>query len=279
MTDPNASEHPAAAKTFDEIEADVKARGASGPDLATKLEGDAVPEDMRGKSLAEVLAQTGKYKEALKISEDARAELGGRVGQLEAHQAASEAVRAQIPTQFPSERPEPELTEEELQKLHEDEPLKAIQYVNARAEKRLAANIDARLSPLLEGNVSSAEARAKEKHKVVFELLGDKVQAFVDKLHDKNVMSSDKAWDDLIAYVSGQPENQDKLFKAQMDKALDEREADLQRREDDLAARMSGAEPVSEPEPMDDEAELGPNMRQPVGEGTSAREVSPFPRF
>lgn len=58
-------------------------------------------------------------------------------------------------------------------------------------------------------------------------------------------------------------------------KELDEREADINRREEDLAARMLDIRPMTEPEPMDDDAELGPNMRQAINQAESHGQDNP----
>lgn len=64
------------------------------------------------------------------------------------------------------------------------------------------------------------------------------------------------------ARKSGRPTNKQLDDRSEQ---LDGKAADLERREKDLAARMMDIRPMTEPEPMDDDAELGPNMRRSVG--------------
>ena len=52
-------------------------------------------------------------------------------------------------------------------------------------------------------------------------------------------------------------------------KQLDEREADLKRREEDLSARMLDIRPMTEPEPMDENEDLGPHMRSSLNPGNN----------
>jgi len=79
-------------------------------DLTTKLEGDEVPEELRGKTMAEVIALQGGMKDALLTSEQARK----NAETLAATAAAATAPPA--PVAAPLTAPAPELSGAEAPK-------------------------------------------------------------------------------------------------------------------------------------------------------------------
>lgn len=221
--------HPAESKTFDEIEAELAAADNSGKNvLEAKLEGDSVPEDMRGKTVGDLTTDAGKLKEALRISEEARQQAEGRGAQLEARMAAMEVVQpSQMPSPTPPESPV-ELTDEQLRELYDKDPLAAIQAINERATTRLEKNLAARIDPLSRTSADVAEQGARERYATEFELFGDQIAAQLKMIPDRSVMSAPRAWDDLIAYIRGKPENFTTLTKQAATKTAAEAEAQAQ---------------------------------------------------
>lgn len=183
--------------TLEEMEA---AGGAPAPQDLTKvvLSGEGLPDELKGKTVADVLAQVGKMKDALLISENARKQ-ADQLAQIAAAAAGRPAAAAPEVTV-----PEPELTDEQLAELHQTDPLKAMRYVSDRAVRVAAKMFEDRLEPLFSGGSESAEQLARAKYKTEFELLGSEIKAMVDSLPNKAVMAKPKAWDDLISYVRGQ---------------------------------------------------------------------------
>jgi hypothetical protein len=143
---------------------------------------------------------------ALRISEEAR---------------KSQVQTSTRETAAPAPAPEPEklLTREEIQKVYEDEPLKAIEMMQQQAIKLAARQFEERLRPLQNGGIVSAEAQARTKYAEAFEVLGPEIQKIVDSLPDRNVLSQPQAWDDLVSYVQGKPDNIERIISKRMEKA------------------------------------------------------------
>src|SRR5262245_54445733 len=96
------------------------------------LEGDEIPEGLRGKSVSYLVGQFSRLGEALKVSEDARAAL------KTAGEALSEARRAPA-SAAPPPGPvaEPELNDDQLQALYDESPRKYQDYLAQQSEKRM----------------------------------------------------------------------------------------------------------------------------------------------
>jgi hypothetical protein len=176
------------------------------PKLADmKMEGDDVPENLRGKSATDVLLHVKALGEALKISEHAR---------TQAEMTAQTALRTAQPVAAPVVEGPKELTDEELTEIHSADPLKAIRIMNEQAIRRAETNLEARLSPLFQGTSRSVEDQARAKYPDEFVLFGDQISQLVGALPNaKSVMSNPQAWDDLVSLVRGRSGNIEKLIE------------------------------------------------------------------
>jgi len=194
--------------TFEELEQQAAVEEAAGKQpkmLETKLEGDDVPEELRGQSIKDIIARLKGREEALRLSEVARLEAAGRT-------VAS-------PAALPIEEPV-ELTDEQIAEMHSEEPLKAIQAVTARSERRMAKNLETRLGPLVTGTAASVEAAARAKYPEEFELFGADISKIASNIPNARAALTDPTvWDGLISYARGQPENFEKLMARKLAKS------------------------------------------------------------
>ena len=259
------TKHPAAAATFDQIEEGLKAPEQVDLTKVDLGEGEDLPDELKGKTAAELLQHTIALSNAVKTSEAARkdqaAQMTEMTARLAAHQVAPAAV---VPQEVPEEK---ELTLDEYEKLYEDSPLKAMVAMTSAAEKRLAKNLDARMVPLTMGSADTAEANARQTYKVEFELFKPDIDAIISRLPSKASLSSAKAWDDLISYVRGQPGNMEKLFERR--DASTRAEAEKKAQEAEAAAAgvsLSGGErppaavPAGQLDPTEKEIAKGLGM-------------------
>jgi len=168
------------------------------------LDGDDVPEELRGKTAADAIARTKALSEALKLSEDAR---------KQSDLMAQTALRTQpTPPAPPAE--EPEMSEEELTQLHEDNPLAAIRVMNAQAIRRAEKNLETRLRPLFSGTSKSVEEQARAKYADEFALFGDQITEIARQVPNAEaVLANPSAWDDIVSLVRGRPGNFDRLVE------------------------------------------------------------------
>jgi len=231
--------HPAEASNFDEIEAQLNTEGGEAAKaLEAKLDGDNVPEEFRGKTVAEVVEAATKRAEALKQSEAARQDVNERVARLEAT-AGQPAVTVAAPVVEPEEV----FGAEEFKKLYADEPAEALLKLQATSEKRMAQNFDNRFTPLVTGSAQGAEAGARAQHKEEFELFGDQIDEFIQMQlgGDRTRVTTPKAWDDLLSYIRGKPANIEKIFEARTAKAAAKTAAEAQ----EAAVEASGFDGTS----------------------------------
>lgn len=231
--------HPSEAKTFEEIEADLGKAAASGADvLNTKLEGDNIPDALKGKTVEELADRTKRLEDSLRVSETARTEGAGRMGQLEAENAALKVVQ---PSQKPVPDSKPVLTTEQLKDMYDKDPLAAIATMQQQANETMEANLAARMQPLTRNSADIAEQNARTKHAETFELFGDQVEGHLSKIPDRSVMSTAAAWDDLASYVRGQPGNLEKIIEHRASAGKKKTEEDaLQAASDAAGASLTG---------------------------------------
>lgn len=179
--------------------------------LEAKLDGDGIPDELKGKTVKELLAARQNLTESLRLSETRRTELEN------AQRAA--AVASQAPPPPPPPKEEPELTDEQLAELHQKNPIEAIRYMQAQAARTAERNLERRIGPLMTGSASSAEQSARAKYPDEFQLFGDQIERLKnDPKVSKEALASPQAWDDMIAYIRGKPENIDKLFDHRVSK-------------------------------------------------------------
>ena len=230
MTGPEPK-HPSESVDFDEIAAQLKASAAKGPDLnEVKLDGDEVPEALRGKSAADLLKHVDGLSQALKISEDARKETADKVTEISARLAASQIAGAAA---APLTEEEKVPTLEEITAAFQEDPMKAMTMMEERTEKRLTQNLDQRIRPLTAGSAMTAESRAKERYTEDFALLNKEIDDVLTRQGlTRQALTTDNHWDDLIAYVRGR--NMDRIIDHRAGKA-----AEVARKAAEEAAAMS----------------------------------------
>lgn len=192
--------------TLDEIE-----KGAKAADVEAATQKAADDAKKAAEAAAQPDPKVTALTEALRLSEESRRRLEADLGTRAAPAALVEPAKAK------------EYTAEELDKLYQEKPLEAIAYLTQRAASTVEENISRRLSPLVAGSASSAEAMARAKYPDEFVLFGDQLKTFVANAKDPAVFSVPKNWDDLISWMRGKSENFDMLIahraKREKDKA------------------------------------------------------------
>lgn len=187
--------------SFDEIEQQLKDVEAAAlkPDLSKiVVDSDDAPELLKGKSVQDILAHTKNLETALRASEQARQEA--------MLLAQATAGRASEPAPVPAPAPEPEITAQQVAEAFAEDPSQGIammQKMNEQAIARAAEHFGKRLEPLIAGSSSAVETQARQKYPDEFELYKDEIAQVLKEIPNKQVMSSMKSWDDMIAYVRG----------------------------------------------------------------------------
>lgn len=194
--------------TLEDVERQIAADAvAVKPDYAAmKLEIEGLPDNLKGKSVLEVLDHTKRVEEALRISEKAREEAanGPRTVYVEREQ------QQQVP-QGPQK-----LTREQVKEMYDNDPLAAFEYMQTQSAAMINQNVEARTAQLRNGIAVSAETQAKQKYAEDFQLFGKEITDIVSRLPDKSALALPGAWDDIVTYVRGQ--NVDKLIEYRTNK-------------------------------------------------------------
>lgn len=193
--------------TFDEMENALKTSKPAPTDLNKTLEGEGIPDDLKGKPIKDVIAEIAARKER---------EATAAVAEEAARRAIAAAQPAPTAAAQPAHQPEPEqkdLTEDELAKLYEEDPLKAIKVMNAQAEKRVMKNMEGRMAPMAGGFAQLAEQEARKKYASEFALFEPEIQQLISQLPNKALLSNPKAWDDLVGLIRGRPGNFERLLE------------------------------------------------------------------
>lgn len=219
-----------AGMTMDEIEASLKAQeeAAARPDL-TKITADdpSLPENLRGKTVQEILAHTKAVEEALRVSESSRQQ-----AMILAQQAQNQQNQQPAAPAAPVEEP---ITADMIAEAFQEDPAKGAELMfkaNQQAIDRAASNFSKRLEPMFQSSVSTMEAEARRRYPDEFELYKDEIQSLMkDVPNPQQVFSQQKSWDDLVAYVRGR--DPDKLFNYRMQKqgTSQQQQAQTQQRE------------------------------------------------
>lgn len=195
--------------TFEEIEAQLNEPKPA--DLTTvKIEGDTVPEHLKGKSADELLKHSLALEESLKKSEQARLQpqVTERIIERQSAPPAPAAPQAKAPP-----------TKEQLAEMFQTDPVAALETYGQYVAQTVYQNLEQRLGPLAQGSAQAAERQARERFKDEFELFGEQIEQIKKQLPDPSVLSQPQSWDDLVAYVRGQPQNFDKLYDHRVKKA------------------------------------------------------------
>ena len=223
--------------TLDEFETQAAANAADEgeqqeqeqqrPDLSTiTLDGDDVPDFIRGKSAAEAIRALQATQNALRISEEER-------------QRERESYRPQQQQQQYQQHAPAGYNREEMAQLLETDPIAAYERMAQHVAGAVEQSLANRTQPLAAGIAAQAEQRARQQHPEVFELFGDQINRVVASLPDKAALASPDAWKDIVSYVSGQPENLDKLIERRLQKQR-ESEAPAARQQEREASGYSG---------------------------------------
>lgn len=173
-----------------------------------KLDGDNVPEEFRGKSVADMLKAVKGLGDSLKLSEEAR-----QRAETLAKLASERPAAAPIPAQPPVEEPK-ELSDEELNELYANEPLKAIRAMQDSMIRRVERNLNARIGSLTTGSASAVEQAARQKYPDEFKIFEQDIKDMVAVLPDKSVLANPQAWDDLVSFIRGKPGNWERFMAA-----------------------------------------------------------------
>lgn len=191
--------------TMEEMEQSIKAdeanQSATKPD-ELKLEGDAIPEKYRGKTLNEILKENSLLEQRARLAETERTSL----------QTSLESVRTAPPPVQPV-NDEKEMSRDELATLFNDDPLAAIDVMNQQAIRRAEKHLSVRLGQIEQGTIGAAEGWAREQYKEEFDVLGPQITQFVQSLPDKSMLTTNRGWKDVISYVRGQDDNFNKLME------------------------------------------------------------------
>lgn len=151
-------------------------------------------ETPKGPDMSELMAKVNALENALKLSETAR---------LEAQQAALSGQPAPIP---PEETP---LSEDELSQLMQTDAVAAVRYMQERAIKEAEKHLERRLAGLSTGGISAAQAQAKAKYPVEFQIFEQEISAAIGQLNaqGREMLANPANWDQLVGYIRGQPGN------------------------------------------------------------------------
>ena len=161
------------------------------------LDGAEVPEAFRGKSVADLVTQLSRLGEALKVSEDARVALKN------SSEALSEVRRPQSPTSPQAPAPEPELNEDQLQALYDENPRKYQDYLAQQAEKRMMAAVRGAIGPVVTSSADMALREARQRFPDEFSAFGKEVEKFISEIPDRSVLTAPGAVDQLMDYMRG----------------------------------------------------------------------------
>lgn len=212
-------------QTFEEIEqhrAEVSAPATKLEEV--KLEGDAIPEHLRGKTAADLVQMTSSLQESLKVSEQARLALQNSsqaLSEARQNQPASQPVPAAAPAQDEIDS----MTDDTLQTLYQENPFKATSIMMEKQRRLTERNLQTRLGSLASATVSSVEQAIRTKYPEDFEILGKEITDFVNALPDKSALANPGAYDNVITYVRGQ--HFDKFYQAKQGKEAAKRQAEL----------------------------------------------------
>lgn len=161
------------------------------------LDGDEIPENLRGKSVADLIETQKRLAEGLRISEESRLALKNSQEALEATR------RGPAPAPAPAPVPEPELNDEQLQALFDESPRKYQDYLHAQSEKRIARQLQAQLAPVV-GNTTEMVVRdARNRYPDEFAAFGKEMQDFISQMPNKDALAAPGAVDELVDWMRG----------------------------------------------------------------------------
>lgn len=161
------------------------------------LDGQDIPEDLRGKPLNDAIREISGLRNALKISEDARIALKNS-------QEALERGHAPAPPPPPSgPAPEPELNEDQLKELFENDPFKYHQYQAQQTEKRLLGMVRQQVQPIQGSAADFAIRQSKSTYADEWAAFGKDIETLISQAPDKSVFAAPGTMDQLMDYARG----------------------------------------------------------------------------
>lgn len=202
-----------------------------------RLDGDNVPELVRGKTASEAMRALDAMQTSLKASEEARRQ-------------AEQSYRQQG-YQQQQQNQQGSYNREQMRELFEQDPVAAIEQMGGYLAQQLDTSLNTRLQPLTSGISSTAEAHARQQYAEDFELFGDQINQVVARLPDRSVLANKQSWDDLVSYVRGQPGNFDRIVDQRMQKQR-ETEAVAAREREQVTSGYAGR-----PRPSGQSADAG----------------------
>ena len=147
------------------------------------------------------------FKEALRISEEGRKALQA---QLESRSAAPVDDGSDLDN----------LTDDDLAKLIDEKgPVAAMRIIQAQTLRIGRKHYDARLAGMANAGIGVAEAEARRKYPVEFELFADEIRRTVESAPDKSALANTAVWDNMISFIRGQPGNIEKWVDARTKKS------------------------------------------------------------
>lgn len=201
-----------------------------------KLEGDSVPEALRGKTLKDLLDQNAALSSSLRTSEESRAQAVATIKSLNEKPATPAAPPPPAP-------PAPIVFDQEKwNKLNEEDPSAAAKYMFEVTQASLSQNIEMRMAPVHAASTQTAEQIARTKYKDDFEVIGREIEAIVAQIppevRDKS-LSQPGAWDRVVEFARGQ--NIEKIVEHRLKKqgASGATTLDAAREEQARAAQMT----------------------------------------
>ena len=155
---------------------------------------------------------------ALRISEDAR--------------KREAAIRDVGGPPKPTEPEKKKLSKEELKKLHDEDPLAAMEYMITGSLELVSENINRRLEPLMQGGATTARAAMEAKYPDEFALFGNDIEVMLkDPRLNQAAMGNLQAWEDMLSFVRGKPGNLEKLISHRQKKTDEQRAREAQNRQ------------------------------------------------
>jgi hypothetical protein len=222
---------PAAGITFDEIERQLKdaEKTALDPKLDDfKIEGEDIPDNLKGKSARELLNHIKSMEDTLRTVDQQRQQA------LTMAQLAAQG-RTEAPPAPKVEEPEPLITSEQVAQAFQEDAQKGVELMNKMTEQQISRageHFMRRISPMLSGVGSAAENEARRKYPDEFDIYKDEIAAMMKRV-DKAAMSTLESWDDLIAYVRGKDPM--RLFNHMAEKDKTKAAADAQEQQRNTA--------------------------------------------
>jgi hypothetical protein len=188
--------------TLDEImelnapEAEVTTPTVPADPASFRVDGDSVPQSLRGLSAAQITERAARLEEALRISEEAR--------------LSSKSVPAPAQPATPVNPQPTGFTPEKIRELYENDPVEAMAAMAYMAEQRANQRFEERLRGLNTSVSNSVSAQVRTQFKEDFDILGKEIEETAAQIAPE-ALANPAVWADLISYVRGK--NIDKIVE------------------------------------------------------------------